>query len=207
MRILRRDKESLKRKVAREAAILLYTGQEKEYRQAKIKAAENLGVKILPSNREIAEELDSLAQELEGKERERRLIEMRKTALQIMKVLKAFNPRLVGSVWRGTANRKSDIDILIFHDMPKRIVTILEKAGFSIRGAEWRTIEKKGEKKSFFHLFLEYSGYEIEVVVKPLEESEIVEKCEIYGDKIIGLSIEELEEVLRRNPLQRFLPE
>jgi len=205
--ILRRDKESLKRKVAREAAILLYTGQEKEYRQAKIRAAENLGVKILPSNREIAEELNSLAQELEGKEREKRLIEMRKTALQIMKALKAFNPRLIGSVWRGTANRKSDIDILIFHDTPKKIATILEKAGFSIRRTEWQTTEKKGEKKSSFHIFLEHSGYEIEVVVKPLEESEIVEKCEIYGDEITGLSIEELEEVLRRNPLQRFLPE
>ena len=203
---MRRDKESLKRKVAREAAILLYTGQEKEYRQAKIRAAENLGVKILPSNREIAEELDSLAQELEGKIREKRLIEMRKTALQIMKALKVFNPRLIGSIWRGTANRKSDIDILIFHNIPKRIVTTLKKAGFSIHRIEWQTTEKKGEKKSSFHIFLEYSGYEVEVVVKSLEESKIAEKCEIYGDEIIGLSIGELEEVLRRNPLQRFLP-
>jgi len=53
---------------------------------------------------------------------------------------------------------------------------------------------------------LESSGYEIEIVVKPLEEAEIEEKCEIYGDKVTGLSIEELKKVLRENPLQRFLP-
>ena len=198
-------KESLRQKIAKEAAILLYTGQEKEYKQAKIRAAKNLGVKILPSNREVAE-LDRLAQELEGEEREKRLIEMRKTALQTMKVLKKFNPRLIGSVWRGTANKNSDIDILILHDKPEQIIATLETAGFSIRRTERQTTEKRGERKHSFHIFLESSGYEIEIVVKPLEEAEIEEKCEIYGDKITGLSIEELEKVLRENPLQRFLP-
>ena len=199
-------RESLRQKIAREAAILLYTGQEKEYKQAKIRAAENLGVKILPSNREVAEELDRLAQELEGEERERRLIEMRRTALQIMKVLKVFNPRLIGSVWRGTANKNSDIDILILHDKPEQIIAALEDTGFSIRRTERQTTEKRGERKYSFHIFLESSGYDIEIVVKPLEEAEMEEKCEIYGDKVTGLSIEELEKVLRENPLQRFLP-
>jgi len=203
---LKWKKESLRQKIAKEAAILLYTGQEKEYKQAKMRAAENLGVKILPSNREVAEELDRLAQELEGEEREKRLIEMRKTALQTMKVLKKFNPRLIGSVWRGTANKNSDIDILILHDDPEQIIATLENAGFSIRRTERQTTEKRGERKHSFHIFLENLGYEIEIVVKPLEEAEIEEKCEIYGDKLTGLSIEELEKVLRENPLRRFLP-
>jgi len=203
---LKENRESLRRKIAREAALLLYSGQEKEYRQAKIRAAENLGVKILPSNREIAEELDRLAQELEGEEREKRLIEMRETALQIMKILKVFNPRLIGSVWRGTANKNSDIDIIIFHDKPKEITTTLKNAGLFVRYAEWQTTEKRGEEKTSFHIFLEYSGYEIEIVVKPSEEAEAVEKCEIYGDKITGLDIEELEKILKTSPLQKFLP-
>ena len=207
MKILKKNKNSLKRKVAREAAILLYTGQEKEYKQAKIRAAENLGVKILPSNREVAEELDRLARELEGEERDRRLIEMRRKALQIMKVLEAFRPRLIGSVWRGTANRKSDIDILIFHDNPEEALIALKNAGYSISHVEWQTTEKRGERKASFHIFTKISGYEVEIVVKPLEESNRVERCEIYGDKITGLDIRELERVLEKNPLQRFLPE
>ncbi|RLI20986.1 hypothetical protein DRO54_04920 [Candidatus Bathyarchaeota archaeon] len=204
---MKKIKEDLKRKVAREAALLLYTGQEKEYKQAKIKAAENLSVKVLPSNREVAEELDSLAQELEGEERKQRLIEMRQKALQIMKDLKDFHPKLIGSVWRGTANRKSDIDIVVFHNTPEEVIQTLKNAGYFIIQIERQTTEKKGEKKTSTHIFLETSGYKVEVVAKPLEERDKTEKCEIYGDKITGLSIEELEKILKKNPLQRFLPE
>lgn len=200
-------KDYVKRRVAREAAVLLYTGQEKEYRQAKIRAAKNLGVKILPSNREVAEELDALAQELEGRERETRLVEMRREALKIMRVLESFNPKLVGSVWRGTANKNSDIDILVFHDKTDDVITALKSSSYIISRTEQQTTVKMGEKKMSFHIFLEASGYEVEVVVKPLEHRDKIERCEIYGDKIVGLDIKELEEVLKKNPLQRFLPE
>ena len=56
----------LKNKVAREAATLLYFGAEKEYKQAKDRAAETLGTHFLPSNRDIALELDKIAEENEG---------------------------------------------------------------------------------------------------------------------------------------------
>ncbi|MGD8507086.1 MAG: hypothetical protein PVF15_10545, partial [Candidatus Bathyarchaeota archaeon] len=56
----------LKKRVAREAALLLYTAQEKEYKQAKKRAAENLGARALPSNSEVARELDAIAEEREG---------------------------------------------------------------------------------------------------------------------------------------------
>ena len=44
----------LKSRVAREAATLLYFGAEKEYKQAKTRAAETLGTDFLPSNLEVA---------------------------------------------------------------------------------------------------------------------------------------------------------
>jgi predicted nucleotidyltransferase len=53
-------------RVAREAATLLYYGAEKEYKQAKQKAAKTLGTKFLPSNLDVALELDKIAQENEG---------------------------------------------------------------------------------------------------------------------------------------------
>jgi len=61
-------------------------------------------------------------------------------------------------------------------------------------------------EKISFHIFLTVSNYEVEIVVKPEEEIEEVEFCEIYGDKITGLDIKELEKVLRNNPLKRFVP-
>ncbi|RJS86281.1 tRNA adenylyltransferase, partial [Candidatus Bathyarchaeota archaeon] len=80
-----RDSQPLRRRVAREAAFLIYTSQEKEYKQAKIRAAEILGARTLPSNREVAEELDAIAAELEGESRLERLIRMRREALEVMR--------------------------------------------------------------------------------------------------------------------------
>jgi predicted nucleotidyltransferase len=98
--------------VAAEAARLLYTGAAEEYIQAKEMAAEGLGSKAVPSNYEVAVELDRLADEAEGGDRQRRLVEMRRTALRVMRSLSGFSPRLIGSVWRGVARRGSDIDLI-----------------------------------------------------------------------------------------------
>ena len=79
------DDFDLKQRVAREAATLLYYGAEKEYKQAKDKAAQTLGANFLPSNLEIALELDKIAEENEGEKRKDRLIEMRTEALEVMR--------------------------------------------------------------------------------------------------------------------------
>jgi len=60
-----------------------------------------LRFRVLPSNLEVAEELDKIAEEKEGSSRRELLLRMRKEALQIMKTLEGFDARLVGSVWRG----------------------------------------------------------------------------------------------------------
>lgn len=117
----------LKRRTAREAATLLYFGAEKEYKQAKVKAAKTLGAHFLPSNLEVAVEMDKLAEALEGPARKERLINMRIEALKLMKLLESYEPRLIGSVWRGTIRRESDIDIETYHDTPEKILHILKE--------------------------------------------------------------------------------
>ena len=103
-----------RRRVAKEAARLLYTGAAEEYKQAKEEAARSLGVKAMPSNYEVAVELDLQAEEAEGEERQHLLLGMRRDALKVMRTLGEFDPRLIGSVWRGTARKGSDIDISVF---------------------------------------------------------------------------------------------
>ena len=61
----------LRCKVAREAATLLYFGAEKEYKQAKLKAAKTLGTHFLPTNLEVAIELDKIAEANEGASQKR----------------------------------------------------------------------------------------------------------------------------------------
>jgi predicted nucleotidyltransferase len=197
----------LRRKVAREAASLLYFGVEKEYKQAKLKATRTLGVKFLPTNLEVAKELDKIADEIEGKSREERLIQRRMEALKLMKILRAYNPLLVGSVWRGTAHRQSDIDIIAYHNEPKAIAKTLEQKGFKIVKSEWISVTEQGKKVESFHIYCESSiGEKFEVIVRNPEEAYRKVKCDVYGDEITGLSLQELEKMLKENPTQRFVP-
>ena len=198
---------SLRKKVAKEAAHLLYFGVEKEYKQAKLKAAETFRVHFLPTNLEVVIELDRIAEEKEGATRKNRLIQMRKEALKLMKILKTYCPVLIGSVWRGTIHRESDIDITVYHDEPNDVLEVINQSNIIVTRAEWVTITKEGLKKQSFHIYLELPTEDkAEIIVRSSEEANRKERCEIYGDTITGLRIQELEKTLQENPTQRFVP-
>jgi predicted nucleotidyltransferase len=197
----------LRNRVAREAALLLYTSQEKEYKQAKKRAAETLGVRVLPSNLEVAEELDRIAEEREGASRKKQLLRMRREAREIMEALERFNPRLVGSVWRGTARQNSDIDILTFSQDPVQVLKQLQEHNFVAESSEWRSVTKEGRKEASFHIHLLLpSGDEAEIVVRSLNHLGQPERCETYGDVKTGLNLNQLTKILKKNPLQKFVP-
>ena len=197
----------LRCKIAKEAAALLYFGAEKEYKQAKLKAAKTLGAHFLPTNLEVAVELDKIVEALEGLTRKERLIQMRKEAVKIMKPLKEYNPLLIGSVWRGTIRQGSDIDIAVCNDMPEEILNLLKKSGVKISKTEWTTVTKRGKTEASFHMYFETSGKQtVELVVRSAEETNCRRKCEIFGDELKGLSVHELERVLKENPGQKFVP-
>ncbi len=198
---------SLRQRIAREAASLLYSGAEKEFKQAKLKAARTLNGSFLPTNLEVALELDTMAEEKEGSARKERLVRMRREALKTMKALKAYTPLLVGSVWRGTIHRDSDIDIATYHDEPEDVLRVLKQNTIKVRQTEWVAVTKKGKRRGSFHVYAEMLDKEkVEIKVDSPEEAGKKEKCEIYGDEIRGLNIYELEKLLKENPTQRFVP-
>src|SRR5689334_6148597 len=104
----------IRRQIALLAARLMYDREESEYFTAKRKAARQLGVeyrfrpKDLPSNREIRDQIQSLAQFYEGDKRNENILQMRLAALRMMRLLSAFHPRLIGSVWTGHVRKGSD---------------------------------------------------------------------------------------------------
>jgi predicted nucleotidyltransferase len=197
----------LKSRVAREAATLLYFGAQKEYKQAKTRAAQTLGTHFLPSNLEVALELDRIAEENEGENRKERLIQMRKEALQVMKLLDAYCPLLIGSVWRGTIQRRSDIDIAVYADDPQEIVNTLKAQGIKILETNWANVNKSGRTLASLHVYAETSAkHGLEIVVRSSEEEGEKRKCEIFGDEIKGLKTKDLERLLKDNPTQRFIP-
>ena len=197
---MRKPLDSVKARVAKEAALLLYTQQEKEYKQAKQRAADTFGARTLPSNKNVAEELDKTADEIEGPARMERLAKMRREALTVMVMLGDYHPRLVGSTWRGTAHIKSDIDIEIFTSVHKQ-------NGYAVQKSGWQAVTKGAETERAFHIYLvSTSLHEVELIVRSPEKISEINKCEIYGDIIKGLDIHQLRRVLLTDPVQKFVP-
>ncbi len=197
----------MRKQIAQEAAGLLYTGQEKEYRQAKLRAAKIVGAHTLPSNAEVATQVDRLAEEREGEARQRRLVQMRREALQIMHALKDFRPILVGSVWRGTAHHTSDVDIIVYARSAKPVASALRESGYPIRKTEIQKVTKRGQEEWSFHIYVNLpSTYRAELVVRVPEKLNRPAICEVFGDRITGLTVQQLAKLLEENPLQKFVP-
>ena len=126
----------LRRQIAWEAARLMYQRQESEYFRAKMKAAKRIcrgWVKPndLPSNAEIRDQVQILANLYEGASRRENLRDMRIEALRVMRLLVKFRPRLIGSVLTGHIRSGSDIDIHVFSDSVESVVHELERDGMT----------------------------------------------------------------------------
>ena len=161
----------------------------------------------MPSNYEVAIELDLIAEDQEGEERERLLKTMREVAILIMKDLVDYNPVLTGSVWRGTARRGSDIDINVYSSEPKDAEALLVKKGYNVRESEEMKLVKGGRTIKSRHISIQLAeGPVAEVIVRPVEDMGEEERCETYGDLKRGLKLPELEKLMRTDPLRKFVP-
>ena len=194
-------------RIAKEAARLLYTGVSEEYKHAKEQAAINLGINAMPSNYEVAVELDLIAEQLEGEDRKQLLFRMRNTALSLMRALVEFNPVLIGSVWRGTARKGSDVDVTVYAIRSEDVKSSLNSSGYTVKKSMEVVTIKGGRPNRSHHLIIELdNGIQVEVVVRPQEEREEIARCEVYGDIKKGLSLPELEKLMRGDPLRKFVP-
>jgi hypothetical protein len=127
--------------VANEAARLILEQGLTDFRVAKAKAVERLGLSssgALPSNEEIETALAARNRIFSGDQHHDQLRELREAALWIMRSLQEFNARLVGSVLSGNATRHSTIDLHVFSDSPEAIGSQLDALGIAHRSAQFR---------------------------------------------------------------------
>ena len=192
--------------VAREAARLLYNRSVKEYKDAKEMAAASLGSRALPNNYEVAVELDVLTDQYEGPGRQRMLIGMREIALEVMRPLGDLSPVLIGSVWRGTVRKGSDIDIVVYHPDSIKVAQMLVK--YMIVETEQKRFILDGIPRTSTHISMNIDDHPVEVVVRPPEDRDFYrdERCETYGDIKRGISLPQLEKLMNADPLRRFVP-
>ncbi len=191
----------LRQSIALEAARLMYERVETEYFTAKRKAAKRLcrgSVKPsdLPSNSEIRDQIQLFARLHEGDKRTAHLKEMRLAGLGMMRLLRPFKPRLIGSVMTGHVRKGSDIDIHVFTNSAGLVTDILENEGYQF-DLERKAITKFQESRVFTHIHV-FDRYNFELTVYDEDKAHYVFKSSITGKAIERASIAELEELLHR---------
>jgi len=191
----------LRQAIAFEAARLMYERIESEYYTAKRKAAKRLshrGVKPadLPSNAEIRDQIQVFARIHEGDQRTAHLRDMRLEALKLMRLLRAFKPRLIGSVMTGHVRKGSDIDIHVFSDSPALVADVLQNEGYQY-DVERKQIVKHGEGRVFTHIHV-HDRFNFELTVYAEDKAHYVFRSSITGKAIERASVRELEELLQQ---------
>src|SRR5476649_2807116 len=189
----------LRMAIALEAARLMYERVETEYFTAKRKAAKRLcrgSVKPsdLPSNSEIRDQIQLFARLHEGDQRTANLKEMRLAALHMMRLLRPFKPRLIGSVMTGHIRKGSDIDIHVFTNSAGLATDILENEGYQY-DVERKAIVKFQESRVFTHIHV-HDRFNFELTVYAEDQAHYVFKSSITGKAIERASIAELEQLL-----------
>lgn len=197
----RASSDKVRRHIAWEAARLMYERQESEYFRAKLKAArrvcrESVKPNDLPSNREIRDQIQVFARIHEGDRRTVNLREMRIEALRMMRVLRAFRPRLIGSTLTGHIRQGSDIDLHVFSDHLEPVAAALELEGLQF-DVERKRVRKHGEERLFTHIHLR-DRFDFELTVYAADLVHFAFKSSITGKAIERVSIAELEQFLLR---------
>ena len=119
-----------RRRLAHEAARLMAEGGFRDYHQAKLKAADRLGIHddaSLPRNREIEEALREYQRLFVGESQQQAVRVRREAAVRAMDFLAAFSPRLVGPVLEGAADSSSPVHLHVYSDDADAVPRFLDE--------------------------------------------------------------------------------
>lgn len=159
---------NIRREIANEAARILATEGQRNYMAAKRKAAERIGVNArlaLPSNIEVEEALRAYQGFYGGERHSRHLQSLRETAVNVMRQLDPFCPRLVGPVLDGTADNHSRVSLHLFNDPPDAIALQLLERGVSFRQEQRKIRWHDGSHREIQLLVTDVSGTSVELAL------------------------------------------
>ncbi len=179
----------------------MYSRRESEYYRAKMKAARRLcrgWVKPseLPSNTEIRDEIQRMANLFEGESRFDRLREMRVEALRLMRILAQCRPKIIGSTLTGHVRQGSDIDIHVFAANTDAVTSSLDAEAIDY-DVERKRVRKQGEERLFTHIHIR-DRFPIELTLYPPDKASFVFKSSITGKAMERATLAEFEAFLRQ---------
>lgn len=192
--------DQLRHAVAQEAARLMAEHGIEDFLFAKRKAAERLLISdsaALPKNAEIEAALLERQRLFHGGQHQHQLHDMRRAALQAMRLLNDFKPRLVGSVLSGSATAHAEINLHVFAEYAEQVAMRLEENGIIAQHAE-KKFRYEAERYRSFPSFKFVAGLQpIEIVVFPVDGIRQAPNSPIDGKPMARADLAEVQSLLK----------
>lgn len=191
--------DMLRQALAREAARIMIEHGVDDYLLAKRKAAERMGVTdhaVLPKNTEIEAAMAEHQRLFDRGSHAGQLADLRRRALDAMRLLEEFEPRIVGPVLSGTATAHSDILLHVFADSPESVAFRLLDRGIRHRIVEKRLKLQRDEAASFPTFRFEADGCEVDATVFPKDGLRQAPMSPVDGRPMRRATAAELEALL-----------
>jgi hypothetical protein len=186
--------------VAQEAARIIVNHGVRDYRVAKQKAAERLGVNgrgSLPGNTEVEAAVAEHLQIFGGDAHENLLRLMRTAALAAMELLTEFSPRLVGPVLAGTADENSAVNLHVFADSPEMVAMEIGDIGMQFRSYERRLKSRRGQIEMYAGFEFSYRNETIQATAFPVDGIRQAPMSPIDGKPMKRVDAEAVQELLQ----------
>lgn len=165
-------KDKARRLIAHEAARIIAEEGINDYLPAKNKAAARLGIansRSLPRNEEIDQALEEYHRLYRSDTQPQHITRLRKLALEAMRFLEEFSPRLVGGALDGSASKYSPIVLYVYPETPEDVIKKLVEVRipFKERSFSFNLGHRRGVTYPGLDFFVD--GVRVELVVLPPE--------------------------------------
>ena len=120
--------EQRRQLIAHQAARLIIEEGIENFSLAKRKAVDRLKLsdcRELPDNQEIEQAVMAYQRLFRANNQPAHLLQLRRTAIEAMRLLASFQPRLTGPVLAGTADAHSPVSLHVFADTPEQLSLFL----------------------------------------------------------------------------------
>jgi hypothetical protein len=158
--------------LAQEAARIIVEQGIQDYRVAKTKAADRLGMKdrgSLPGNAEIELAVSKHLQLFNRESHVDLLRMMRRAAIAAMEMLLPYSSRLVGPVLHGTAAETSPINLHVFADASEMVAFKLQEQDVHYRPFERRLKSRRDRLETFAAFRFMQDESPVEATIFPID--------------------------------------
>jgi hypothetical protein len=191
--------QQMRTRIAQEAARLMSEEGIQDFYAAKRKAAQHLGApdtRNMPRNQEVEVALQEYQRLFRGEQQTGHLRVLREAAVQAMRFLAGFKPRLVGSVLSGTAGRHADINLHLFADTPEEVSLFLMDNSIPFHPAQKRLRISREAWQEFPAYEFMAGEQAVELVVFPSEGRREAPRSPVDGRPMRRARVEEVEALL-----------